>query len=165
MAGGRITGAVKQSWLPDMARPTKLELLQRFFPEVLDSTGSKGDKEAALKVNTLACEAVLADLLNLYDKGLARLGPGALCLRLQRDAQESSYISREDFEADRAMAHDAGLAELETFLADVITQVDQTNPEKAALILLLDNSNAQLFPLDRSYPARSIQAMMEEYAA
>lgn len=148
-----------------MTRPTKLELLRRFFPEVMEKGGSKGDKEAAMKVNTLACEAVLADLLNLYDKGLARRGLGVLCLRLHQDAQESSYISLEDLRADRDTASQAGSVDLESFLADVIDQIERTSPEKAALILLLDNSSAQLFPVSREYPARSIQALLEEYAA
>lgn len=148
-----------------MARPTKLELLQRFFPEVMDKTGSKGDKEAAMRVNTLACEAVLADLLNLYDKGLKHRGLGVLCLRLHKEAQESSYISLGDFRADRDMAAKSGSTDLESFLADVIDEIERTNPEKAALIMLLDNSSVQLFPLSREYPARSIQALMEEYVA
>lgn len=148
-----------------MARPTKLELLQRFFPEVMDKSGSKGDKEAAMKVNTLACEAVLADLMNLYDKGVAKLGLGVLCLRLQKGAQESSYISLEDFRADRDMAGQNGSTDLEAFLSDVIDQIERTSPEKAALVMLLDNSSAQLFPISKEYPARSIQALMEEYVA
>lgn len=148
-----------------MARPTKLELLQRFFPEVMDKRGSKGDKEAAMRVNTLACEAVLADLLNLYDKGLKSRGLGVLCLRLHKDAQESSYISLEDFRADRDMAANSGSTDLESFLAGVIDEIERTSPDKAALIMLLDNSSAQVFPLSREYPARSIQALMEEYVA
>lgn len=148
-----------------MARPTKLELLRRFFPEVMEKGGSKGDKEAAMKVNTLACEAVLADLLSLYDKGLAQRGLGVLCLRLHKDAQESSYISLEDFRADRDMASRGGSTDLETFLTDVIDQIERTSPEKAGLIMLLDNSSAQLFPISKEYPARSIQALMEEYVA
>jgi hypothetical protein len=148
-----------------MARPTKLELLQRFFPEVMDKAGSKGDKEAAMKVNTLACEAVLADLLNLYDKGVAKLGLGVLCLRLQKGAQESSYISLEDFRADRDMAGQNSSTDLEAFLTDVIDEIERTSPEKAALVMLLDNSSAQLFPISKEYPARSIQALMEEYVA
>lgn len=147
-----------------MTRPTKLELLQRFFPEVMEQRGTKGDKEAAMRVNTAACEAVLADLLNLYDKGLAACGLGALCLRLQGGGHESSYVTLEDFRSDRDMASRDHAVDLETFLADVIDQIERTSPDKAALVLMIDNTSAQLFPISREFPARSIQALMEEYA-
>lgn len=148
-----------------MARPTKLDLLRRFFPEVMEQSGSKGDKEAALRINTAACEAILADLITLYDKGFNQRGLGALCVRLHQDAQESSYISIEDFRADRDMANRNQSADLECFLSDVIDQIERINPDKAVLVLLLDNSSAQLFPVNRDFPARSIQALMEEYTA
>lgn len=147
-----------------MARPTKLELLHRFFPEVMNPAGSKGDKEAAMRVNTLACEAILADLLNLYDKGLDREGLGALCLRLQRGSQVSDYVPIDDFRADREMALRNQASDMESFLLDVIDQIERTDPKKAAIILLLDNSSAQLFQIGREYPARTIQALMEEHA-
>lgn len=146
-----------------MARPTKLDLLRRFFPEVMDKPGSKGDKEAAMRINTAACEAILADLITLYDKGLKRHGLGTLCVRLHQDAQESSFISVEDFRADRDLAIRNQSHDLEDFLIDVIDEIERTNPEKAVLVLLLDNSSAQLFPINRDFPARSIQALMEEY--
>lgn len=148
-----------------MARPTKLELLRRFFPEIIEKGGTKGDKEASMRINTAACEAILADLLTLYDKGLAKRGLGVLCVRLHKTAQESSYITIADFRADCDMASRSQSADLETFLADVIDQIERTSPEKAALVMLLDNSGAQLFPIGREYPASSIQAMMEEYVA
>ena len=118
-----------------------------------------------MKVNTLACEAVLADLLRLYDNGIAMCGLGVLCLRLHRDAQESSFISLEDLRADRDTANQSGSTDLESFLLGVIDQIEGSSPDRVALILLLDNSSAQLFPVSKEYPARSIQALMEEYAA
>jgi len=30
---------------------------------------------------------------------------------------------------------------------------------------MVDNSSVQLFPIDREYPARSVRALLEEYAA
>lgn len=148
-----------------MARPTKIELLQRFFPELLEKRGTKGDREAALRVNTAACTAILADLLNLYDKGLASLGLGVLCMRLQAGGHESSYLTLEDFRADREQAAREQRTELGDFLASVIDEIERTSPEKAALILLLDNTSAQLFPIGRDDPGRSIQALMEEFSA
>lgn len=148
-----------------MPRPNKLELLQRFFPELMERRGTKGDREAARRINVAACEVVLADLINLYDKGLAAHGLGALCLRLNDDAAESSYISIDDFRADREMAKRDHHSDMESFLADVIDQLERLSPDKAAMILLLDNSSAQLLPIGREFPARSIQALMEEHDA
>lgn len=148
-----------------MTRPTKLELLQRFFPEVMERRGTKGDREAAMRVNSAACAAILADMLNLYDKGLAKQGLGALCLRLQNGANESAYVTLEDFQFDREMATQAMESQLESFLTEVIDQIERTNPEKAALLLLIDNSTAQLFPVTRDNPVQSIQALMEEFTA
>lgn len=147
-----------------MARPTKAELLSRFFPEIQEKS-SKGDKQAAIAYNTLACEVVLADQLRLFDAGLAKHGPGVLCVRLQRGDRESSYLPVADIQMDRDLAAGQGHTALETFLSDVLSQLGSIDPETAGLVLLLDNSSAQLFPIPRDYPARGIQALLEEFAA
>jgi hypothetical protein len=147
-----------------MSRPSKLELLSRFFPEIKTKV-SKADKEQSIAYNTLACEVVLADLLRLYDKGLAAHGPGSLCVRLHQGAGESSYLSLVDLQADQQRAHADGATELEAFFSGVITQLSSINPEKAGMVMLVDNSSVQLFPIDREYPARSVQALLEEFAA
>jgi hypothetical protein len=147
-----------------MARPTKAELLGRFFPEIREKS-SKGDKQAAIAYNTLACEVVLADQLRLFDAGRAKHGPGVLCVRLQRGDRESSYLAASDLQMDLDMAASQGHTALETFLSDVLSQLSTIDPEKAGLVLLLDNSSAQLFPIPRDYPARGIQSLLEEFAA
>lgn len=147
-----------------MARPSKRELLARLFPELRQSA-SNGEKEAAVRLNTLACEAILADWIRLFDRGLAREGPGVLCLRLHRQAHESSYLARADLEADCQQARRDGSQELETFLTDSLAQLERLNLQQVALVLLLDNSGAQLFVLDRDQPARAIEAALTEFAA
>jgi len=147
-----------------MPRPNKIELLSRFFPEIREKA-TKADKEQAIAYNTLACEVVLADLLRLFDNGFRKYGNGALCVRLHKGASESSYLALSDLKEDQQRAQDDGDTGLESFFTSVIEQIDRINPEKAGLVMLVDNSSVQLFPIDREYPARSVQALLEEYAA
>lgn len=147
-----------------MPRPAKIELLSRFFPEIKEKT-NKSDKEQSIAYNTLACEVVLADLLRLYDKGLAKHGPGALCVRLHKGSGESSYLPVSDLRADQEQAHQAGDSGIESSMKAMIDEIERINPEKAGLVLMVDNSSIQLFPIDREYPARSVQALLEEFAA
>jgi len=147
-----------------MTRPGKLELLSRFFPEIRQKT-SKGDKEQSIAYNTLACEVVLADLLRLFDTGLSKYGPGALCIRLHRGAGESSFLSLSDLKEDQQRAKEDGASDLEAFFSGVVTKIGSIDPTKAGLVMLVDNSSVQLFPIDREYPARSVQALLEEFAA
>lgn len=147
-----------------MTRPSRLELLSKFFPE-LRQPGSKGDKEASLRYNTLACEAVLADQLHLFDNGFAIHGPGVLCSRLREQAPGSGYLSLADLQADHTEAVRANDISVATFLADVISQVESTNFDRCGLILLIDNSSMRVLPIDRDHPASTIQAMLEEFVA
>jgi len=149
-----------------MTRPSRLELLSRFFPELGKPTlGSNGDREASIRYNTLACEAVLADQLHLFDIGFQEHGPGVLCLRLRRDAKTSGFVSLDELQADHADAVRANDTEIASFLADLISQIESTNFERCGLILLVDNSSMRVLPIDRDYPASAIQAMLEEFAA
>lgn len=146
-----------------MSKLTKIELLQRFFPEIAERS-SAGSKEASIRINTLSCEAILADMLRLYDAGLKNHGPGVLCIRLHGGDKESAYLPVSDLEWDRAMAARDFNTGLETFLREAISTVEDTNPDKAGLLLLVDNTNAQVFQIPREYPAQSIQALLEEFA-
>lgn len=164
MAGGPKTAAAKPCLRPDMARPSKFELVTKFFPD-LAKGGTKADRDQSIAYNTLACEVVLADQIRLYDKGLHRYGPGVLTVRLQDGAQESSYLPLEDLQHDRDLAAQHGHDDIGKLLCDVISQVETINPERFALLLLIDNTSAQLFPIEREHPARSVQVLLEEMAA
>lgn len=146
-----------------MSNLSKIELLQRFFPEIAEHS-SRGDKEASIRINTLSCEVILADMLRLYDAGFKSYGPGVLCVRLHGGSQESSYLPVSDLDLDRRMAAREFNIGLETFLAEAISTVEDTNPDKAGLLLLVDNTNAQVFQIPREYPAQSIKALLEEFA-
>jgi len=146
-----------------MARPSKLELLSRFFPEIKQSV-SQSEKEQSIAYNTLACEVVLADLLRMFDNGYAIYGPGVLTVRLQAKAADSTYVSVIDLQSDREQARKDADSDTESFLAGVLEKVTIISPDKAGLILLIDNSSAQLFPIERDFPARSVKALLEEFS-
>lgn len=147
-----------------MARPSKLELLSRFFPEI-QGASSRAEKEQSIAYNTLACEVVLVDLLRMYDNGYAIHGPGVLSVRLQAEAADSNYVPLFDLQSDREAALRDGDSSTESFLASVLEKLAIISPDKAGLIMLIDNSSAQLFPIEREFPARSVKTLLEEFAA
>lgn len=147
-----------------MPRPSKLELLSRFFPDI-QGASSRAEKEQSIAYNTLACEVVLVDLLRMYDNGYAIHGPGVLTVRLQEDAADSNYVPVFDLQSDREAALSNGDSSTESFLAGVLEKLAIISPDKAGLILLIDNSSAQLFPIERELPARSVKGLLEEFAA
>lgn len=143
-----------------MTRPSRYELLRKFFPQV--ALASSGEKEAARRINTMAAELVLADQIRLFDRGFSRLGPGVLILRLYDGAPESAYVTLEDISADQEAAErwsDDATAE---FLAEVLNSAEGFNFEKGVLLMLLDNNGAALFVVDRKHPAASIKSLLEE---
>lgn len=146
-----------------MGRPNKYQLLSKFFPDL--GIGRHGENEAAVKLNTLAAEAILADMINLYDKGFTNYGLGCLCIRLHNDAKESEFLPLRDLQADLDLAVTSGHAAMETMLSQVIEQIETLNPDQCAVVMLCDNTTVQLFPIDREYPAKTIQAMLEEFGA
>ena len=60
-----------------MSRPTRIEMVAQFFPELREGS-TKADREAAIQYNLLACEVVMADLLQKYDREFEKFGPGVL---------------------------------------------------------------------------------------
>lgn len=148
-----------------MARPPRLELLAKFFPEMQQSMGSSGDREASIRFNTLACEAILQDQINLFDRGRQRLGPGVLVNRLQKGSTRSDYITQDDLQADRDQASKDGLGGLARTLDAVLEQIESVDVKRFALVLLIDNSSMRLLPIDRAKPSGDIQALIEEFTA
>lgn len=145
-----------------MARPSRIELMHRFFPE-LGETGSRAETKAAIELNTRACEAVLADQIELFDGFFREQGPGALCLKLADGDRASHYVTVDDFCADLLTADAIGDVGTANTLKDVISAIKQNDFDARILILLIDNSQASLLPIPREYPARAIQALQEEF--
>lgn len=142
-------------------RPTtRAQMLRSMFPEL--GKGSTVDKEESTRLNTLACEAILADLIDLYDKGLEVSGPGTLTLRLAKGQRESGYYSLEDAKQDQHEAKKFDAPAVVSYLDEVIATVETTNRKSHALIMMCDNSSIRLFALKRDYPASQIQELLEE---
>ena len=151
--------------MPTKKRLNRYELLGKFFPELGDTKTSKGEKEAAVKISALSCELILADWINFYDQGFNRYGPGVLCIRLHKTSKKSEYLSKSDLEDDLSNAERSNAEDIAKSIREVIESIDSHNTEKAALIMLVDNSRLSVFPLDRDNPAQGIKAMMEEFSA
>jgi len=146
-----------------MTRPTRIELLERFFPEIKEKA-TPGEREASIRLNSLACEAILSDLITKYDNALAKQGKGVLILFLNRGEQGAAFVPVADFEQDLETAKTSGDTEMEEFLSAAVQRIEAISPEKAALIMLVDSTGAQLFPVSRDYPANPIKAMLEEFS-
>jgi hypothetical protein len=147
-----------------MARPTRIELLAGFFPEIKEKS-TTADKEASIRINALMCEAILNDLLSQYVKAFEQYGRGVLCLYLAGDEPRATYATLHDWQRDLETAQQGSDTQMEQFFSSAIDQIEAINPAKAGLIMLVDNTSAQMFPIDREQPAGSIQAMLEEFAS
>lgn len=145
-----------------MARPSRIELMRRFFPE-LGTTGTSGETEAAIQLNTRACEAILADQIELFDRFYEQQGAGVLCLKLADGDRQSFYVTLEAFCEDLLIAESSADTGSASLLREVIRSIKTTDFKQQILVLLIDNSRASLLPLSREYPAKAIQAMQEEF--
>jgi hypothetical protein len=147
-----------------MARPSRIELVKRFFPE-LGSTGTGGETEAAIEINTRACEAILSDQIKLYDEFYEASGPGILCLKLAEGDRRSHYVTLDDLCADLLLAEGSFQPDVASFLKDAIRATKSLDQTANVLIMLMDGSKTSLLPLSRDYPAKMIQALQEEITA
>tara|TARA_B100000925_G_scaffold272980_1_gene237351 strand:- start:3948 stop:4397 length:450 start_codon:yes stop_codon:yes gene_type:complete len=146
-----------------MYRPSRPELVTKFFPELKQNIGATtGDKEAIVGINTRATEAVLQDFIGLYDTAAAVLGEGVLAVRLSKDnKKESNFVTLEELQLDADDAVKVGDDHIASSLGDIISIVSGMNTEQAVPLLLID-SRLTLCLLKRDNPAAAITAMMEE---
>ena len=146
-----------------MSRPSRFDLLTKFFPELLQNIGaSDGDKEAIVGINTRATEAVLQDFIGLYDTAAAVLGEGVLAVRLTKDnKKESNFVTLEELQLDADDAVRFGDDSIASSLGDIISIVSGMGTEFEVPMLLID-SRMVLCPIKRDKPAAAITAMMEE---
>ena len=145
-----------------MARPSRIELMHRFFPE-LGQAGSKGETSAAIELNTRACEAILADQIGIFDEFHREQGPGALCLKLADGAKHAHYVTISDFSTDLMHAEGQGDTAMASALREVVNVIRDCDFSQRVLILLIDNSCFSLLPVPREYPASAIKALQEEF--
>ena len=133
------------------------------FPE-LKKPGSPGDREASLETTSRVCELIMRDLISLYDAGLRCCGQGVLSVRLSNDQRKSEYIPADDIRHDMELAADAGDTDIATFLDDVLTKTVTTNPDRAALLMLVDTTSARVYRVDREDPTSLLKPMLEDFA-
>ena len=144
-----------------MSRPDRAELVKRIFPE-LGQTGTAGDTEAAIEVNTRACEAILADVIELFDKFRAEFGDGALVIKLADGDRQSHYVTIEDLCRDLVTAQNLGDLDTSRMLRDMIRSAKTHDFESSVLVMLIDKSSISVLPLPRDYPANNIKELQHE---
>lgn len=142
-------------------RPSRDQLVGKFFPE-LSKPGTSGDKEASQEICLRACEAILRDMIALYDAGRCCCGPGVLCVRLSKGERKSDFMCADDIRLDLQDAQDGGDSDTAAFLDQVLSKIVSTNPDRAALLLLVDNSSARVYVVDRDNPTGFIKPLLEE---
>lgn len=141
-------------------RPSRAQLIRKFFPG-LGETGTGGETDAAIEINTRSCELVLVDLIEVFDKNLKEKGPGVLCLNLI-SAQATHYVPLATFCEDLLDAERDGDKETSGFLKQLIAKVRLHNFDNAILVLLADNSCQSLLAVPREYPADAIRRLQKE---
>lgn len=144
-----------------MNRPSRLELLRKFFPE-LGNTGTGGETEAAIAINTRACEVILADMIKKFDEGFSDHGPGVLTVNLANKGLGNQFLPLDILCEDLLTAEQLQDVAVSALLRDVISRVRLTNYQEFILVLLTDRSRTSLLPIPRTEPARGIQRAQEE---
>ena len=145
-------------------RPSRLELLANFFPELKEQK-SRGEREQIVKFNTVAVGLILGDQINQFDRGYKQLGPGVLVLRIKDDAKSADYLTLAELKGDEELVRKDGHVAMADNLLQIIEKIDggNFNFEKAAAVMLVDSKRFELLILDREDPAASVKAMFEEF--
>lgn len=136
-------------------------MVNQFFPELKEGS-TKADREAAIQYNLLACEVVLADLLQKFDREYEKFGPGVLCMRLHNGARKSEYLTQREVQGDYDLAVEDGATELQKQLKEVVDAIKNSNVSQCGLLMRVDNSGLGVMRIPRENPASALKAMMEE---
>ena len=145
-----------------MSRPSRIELVAKFFPELMEGKSTGGDRETAIQYSLLACEVVMSDLLQKFDREHDKYGPGVLCMRLNKGARKSEYLTLKDLQDDYDMAESDGLTELSKQLKGAVDVIKESNINQCGLLMRVDNSGIGIMRIPRENPASAVKAMMEE---
>ena len=145
-----------------MPRPSRIELVAKFFPELMEGKSTGGDREAAIQYSLLACEVVMSDLLQKFDREHDKYGPGVLCMRLNKGARKSEYLTLKDLQDDYDMAESDGLTDLAKQLKGAVDVIKESNINQCGLLMRVDNSGIGIMRIPRENPASAVKAMMEE---
>ncbi len=147
-----------------MARPKPLELLVKFFPELVDKTVASSNKEASKELNVRICEAIISDLISKHDKLYALMGEGALIVNLKNPKEDNinNYATVDSLERDLVDAMNSKDTVVEEFIQDALRTIRGANANQDIVILFLDNSGGSVSRIMRHMPAKKIQEMMDD---
>ncbi len=147
-----------------MARPQPVELLVKFFPELIDKTVASSNKEASKELNVRICEAIMSDMIRHFDNIRSYLGDGAIILNLLSEhvQDRSNYVSKFMMEQDLKDAEENKDSTVIDFCKDALKIFNETDFEKEICFILLDNSGGSILKLPRDQPAKRIQSMMND---
>tara|TARA_B100001996_G_C18227997_1_gene426347 strand:- start:49 stop:495 length:447 start_codon:yes stop_codon:yes gene_type:complete len=147
-----------------MARPKPVELLTKFFPELIDKTVAASNKEASKELDVRICEAIMSDMIRHFDTIRSYLGDGAIILNLLSEhvQERQNYVNKFMMEQDLKDAEENKDTIVIEFCKDALNTFDTTDFKKEICFILIDKSGGSILKLPRENPAKRIEEMMSE---
>ena len=147
-----------------MARPKPVELLTKFFPELIDKTVAASNKEASKELDVRICEAIMSDMIRHFDTIRGYLGDGAIILNLLSEhvQERQNYVNKFMMEQDLKDAEENKDTIVIEFCKDALNTFDTTDFKKEICFILIDKSGGSILKLPRENPAKRIEEMMSE---
>ncbi|MBG46163.1 MAG: hypothetical protein CMB76_06550 [Euryarchaeota archaeon] len=147
-----------------MARPKPVELLTKFFPELIDKTVAASNKEASKELDVRICEAIMSDMIRHFDTIRSYLGDGAIILNLLSEhvQERQNYVNKFMMEQDLKDAEENKDTVVIEFCKDALNTFDTTDFKKEICFILIDKSGGSILKLPRENPAKRIEEMMSE---
>lgn len=147
-----------------MARPKPVELLTKFFPELIDKTVAASNKEASKELDVRICEAIMSDMIRHFDTIRGYLGDGAIILNLLSEhvQERQNYVNKFMMEQDLKDAEANKDTIVIEFCKDALNTFDTTDFKKEICFILIDKSGGSILKLPRENPAKRIEEMMSD---
>lgn len=147
-----------------MARPKPVELLTKFFPELIDKTVAASNKEASKELDVRICEAIMSDMIRHFDTIRSYLGDGAIILNLLSEhvQERQNYVNKFMMEQDLKDAEANKDTIVIEFCKDALNTFDTTDFKKEICFILIDKSGGSILKLPRENPAKRIEEMMSD---
>ena len=147
-----------------MARPKPIELLTKFFPELIDKTVAASNKEASKELDVRICEAIMSDMIRHFDSVRSYLGDGAIILNLLSEhvQERQNYVNKYMMEQDLKDAEENKDTTVIEFCKDALRTFDATDFKKDICFIFIDKSGGSILKLPRDNPAKRIEEMMSE---
>lgn len=147
-----------------MNKPSRPELLAKFFPELTEQKTSSG-REASAALALRSSEMILIDMINQFDKLFTTHGsaPGILMVSIanNKNRHVARWYSYEDCSEDIGLARDSKDTATESFLTSIRDSIIRFDTTDYALIALSDNTTHSVLPIPRDHPAKGIEKLIE----